>query len=79
MSNENVPNPFASAKRVVALNVTLKAADLIDAWPDTSVETAKRIFDQNGAKIAERMIAAGVEAAIDIIINEGIGDVRQPD
>jgi hypothetical protein len=71
MSNTDVPNPFTSAKRITAVNVMLKPGDIVGAWPSLTIAEAEHLLDQNGSRIAGQMIAAGVNAAIEIIQHEG--------
>ncbi|HEY1686480.1 MAG TPA: hypothetical protein VGG19_17080 [Tepidisphaeraceae bacterium] len=71
MNHSDVPNPFTSAKRISAVSVMLKPSDLVDAWPSLTVAEAERLIDLNGSRIAMQMITAGVNAAIEIIQQEG--------
>ena len=71
MSETDVPNPFQAARRMAALSVMLQAADLIEAWPTLNEMQARRVLDINGSRIAVQMLAAGVNAALAILREEG--------
>lgn len=71
MNNSEVPNPFTSAKRISALSVMLNFSDIIDVCPHLTAADVEQLFKQNGSRIATRMIAAGVTAAMEIIQQEG--------
>jgi hypothetical protein len=71
MSESDVPNPFTSAKRIKAVTVMLKAADIVGAWPSLTIAQAERLMELNDASIAVQMFAAGLDAAIEIIKREG--------
>ncbi|HEY1683540.1 MAG TPA: hypothetical protein VGG19_02155 [Tepidisphaeraceae bacterium] len=71
MNHSDVPNPFTSAKRISALSVMLNFSDIIDVYPNLTATDVERLFKQKGSRIATKMIAAGVDAAIEIIEQEG--------
>jgi hypothetical protein len=71
MSDANLPNPFECARRIVGVNVLLKPQDIIDVWHSLSLEQAERLIDMHGSTIAAQMLAAGINAAVQIIQQEG--------
>lgn len=71
MSESNVPNPFESARRIVGINVTLAPHDITEIWHSLTEEQVARLFDRHGSSIAVQMLAAGTQAVIQIIEQEG--------
>lgn len=71
MSEQSVPNPFDSARRVVAINVQLNPEDVIAVWPMRR-EQAERLLDRHASSIAVQMLTAGKDAVAQIIEQEGI-------
>jgi hypothetical protein len=60
------PNPFKTAARLSGINVFLKTANILARRPDLDMAVVTNVMSQNGALIAQRMIAAGVEAALEL-------------
>lgn len=71
MSDKPVPNPFEAARRIAALSVMLQSHDLTDAWPTLTEMQARRVLDLHRSSIAVQMLAAGVQAALTILRQEG--------
>lgn len=70
MNNNNVPNPFASAKRVPGLTVTIKPSDVTDFCAGLSIAKAEMLLKEHASLIAVQMIAAGINAAAEILHQE---------
>ena len=71
MSESNIPNPFECAGRVVGVTVTLKPSDITEIWHSLTLEQAERLLDVHGSSIAAQMLAAGMDAAVDMIQRDG--------
>jgi hypothetical protein len=71
MSESKAPNPFECAKRLIGMNVVLKAADIVHAHPGVSLAGAERVLDRHASVIAAQMLRAGICAAVEIITREG--------
>ena len=71
MSESNVPNPFESARRIGGVTVHLRAEDLITARPGLRPQAAERLMDRHGGTLAAAMLGAGINAAIEIVRQEG--------
>lgn len=67
MNNEKAPNPFTYAKRVPGLTVTIKPSDITDFCPGLSIVEVEALLSQHAPLIAVQMIAAGINAAVQII------------
>lgn len=70
MSEEEMPDPFKSARRVSGISVLLRPEDVMEAWGTISRAQAQRLFGAHGETIAAQMLAAGVEAAATLIRQE---------
>lgn len=70
MSEANLPNPFECARRVVGVNVMLKPEDIMRVWSITRNQ-AERLLDVHAPSIAAQMLAAGMDAVVEIIKQEG--------
>lgn len=73
MNDANLPNPFHCARRVPGVSVLLKPEDVMNASETTSRAQAERLLEENGTTIAAQMLAAGLEAAVTILREEGGG------
>ncbi|MBA3777085.1 MAG: hypothetical protein H0X11_11700 [Betaproteobacteria bacterium] len=73
MSESNLPNPFETAKRVSGVSVRLRPEDLTHAMPGVGMEIVERLLNRHGGTLAAVMLSAGIEAAIEIIHQEGGG------
>lgn len=71
MSESNVPNPFDSATRVSGITVRLRPEDLMAAHASPDREDITRLLDRHGGTLAAAMLSAGIEAAVEIIRQEG--------
>ena len=71
MSDQPVPNPFTSARRIVGINVLLKPEDIMAIWSITS-EQAELLINRHSSSIAVQMFAAGQKAVEQIIQQEGV-------
>jgi hypothetical protein len=71
MSESKSPNPFKCARRSKGITVTLAPSDITEVWHSLSVEQAERLLDVNGATIAVQMLAAGIDAAVELIKQDG--------
>ena len=71
MNDTDTPNPFTSARRVAGIAVMLKASDIIEVWHSLTLEQAERVLDVHDSTIASQMLAAGLDAAVRIIEQEG--------
>lgn len=72
MSDNTVPNPFDAARSTAAFSVVLQPHDLIAAWPSLTETQARRMLELHRSAIAPQMIAAGVQAALAILKQEGV-------
>ena len=71
MSESKAPNPFECAKRLIGMNVALKANDILHAHPCVSLAEAEQVLDRHASTIAARMLKAGINTAVEIIKREG--------
>ena len=73
MSKQNLPNPFECARRIHGVSVLLKPEDVMDTGtgPVLSRAEAERLLDEHGSTIAAQMLVAGINAAVDIISEQG--------
>ena len=65
------PNPFTCARRISGVHVRLSPGDLASAEPGIGEAEAARLLDRRASRIAQRMLHAGREAAIQIIREGG--------
>ena len=70
MSNDELPNPFHTAKRIAGLSVRLNPEDAINIIPTMTREQAEKMLEENSIEIATQMISAGLEAVIRIVARE---------
>jgi hypothetical protein len=71
MSENHLPDPFQSAKRISGIHVHLRPADLVTSHAATDMEAAKRLLDRHGGTLAAAMLSAALNAAIEITREEG--------
>lgn len=71
MSGNQLPDPFQSAKRIGGIHVHLRPEDLIVSDAATDMEAAKRLLDRHGGTLAAVMLSAAINAAIEIMREEG--------
>lgn len=71
MSDDMLPNPFKSARRVPGISVMLKPEDVTNAWGTMTRDKAAQLLDEHGSTIAARMLAAGIEMAFDLARDNG--------
>ena len=67
----DLPDPFKCAKRIAGVSVLLRPEDIVNACPGVVRERVDRLLDRHGGTLAAAMLAAGIEAAAQIIRQEG--------
>jgi hypothetical protein len=73
MSNDKLPNPFESARRMPGITVQLDPQDIMARTPGMTEKQADELLNRHGHEIAGRMIRAGVDAATALHRAEGGG------
>ena len=71
MSDLQPPNPFDAAKRQSGVYARLRPDDIAHACPGVTRERVHRLLDRHGGTLAAAMLAAGIEAAVEIMHQEG--------
>lgn len=70
MSDE-LPDPFKTAKRCDGIIVRLRPEDLLSSDPTLDRESINRLMERHGGTLAAAMLAAGIEAGLDLLHREG--------
>jgi hypothetical protein len=71
MSENDLPDPFQSAKRVPGIHVHLRPEDLLRSDSTFDRTVVAQLMERHGGTLAAAMLSAGIEAAIDIREREG--------
>jgi hypothetical protein len=71
MSEDNVPDPFASAKRAPGIRVVLRPENVTNGWVTLTHDEATRLLERHAPMIASEMLAAGIEAAYNLARKAG--------
>ena len=73
MSKQKLQNPFECARRIHGVSVLLKPEDVMGtgAGPVLSRTEAERRLDEHGSAIAAQMLVAGINAAANLISEQG--------
>lgn len=71
MSDAQPLNPFDAANRLSGVYARLRPDDIVRACPGATRERVDRLLDRHGGTLAAAMLAAGIEAAVEIMHREG--------
>ncbi|HEY8668171.1 MAG TPA: hypothetical protein VIL86_16100 [Tepidisphaeraceae bacterium] len=71
MSDPQPPNPFEAAQCLSGVYARLRPDDIVNAWPGVTRERVDRLLDRHGGTLAGAMLAAGIDAAVEILRREG--------
>jgi hypothetical protein len=71
MSENHLPDPFQSAKRISGIHVHLRPEDLVTSHAATDINAATRLLNRHGGTVAAAMLSAGIKSAIEIAQQEG--------
>lgn len=69
--NQELPDPFKSARRVEGITVHLRPEDLLNSNTMLDRASISRLMERHGGTLAAAMLAAGIETGLDLLHREG--------